>query len=56
MRIYQLIKLTGWTLEQIEDAPTNLCDWLLQIDVVFEEVKREREAKEREQLMGGGRR
>lgn len=55
MRIYQLIKLTGWSLEQIDDAPTNLCDWLLRIDLVFEEVAAERRRHEREQMMGGRR-
>ncbi len=32
LREYQLVKLTGWTLEQIDAAPAELCDWLLAID------------------------
>lgn len=55
MRTYLLIKLTGWTLAQIDDAPAELCDWLLGIDATFEEVHREARAREREQMMGGRR-
>lgn len=55
MRTYQLIKITGWTLEQIDDAPADVLDWLLQIDAAFEDRRAEVRALEREQMLGGGR-
>ena len=30
--LYQLVRLTGWTPDQIDAAPVALCDWLLAID------------------------
>lgn len=32
LQLHRLIKLTGWTFEQIDDQPAALLDWLLAVD------------------------
>jgi hypothetical protein len=38
-RLYELVRITGWTLEQIEATPAVDLDWLVQIDRVHREVE-----------------
>ena len=57
--MYRIVKLTGWTPDQIDQAPAELIDWLLEIDITIEEVRAEvaRDAaaaarEERDRMLG----
>jgi hypothetical protein len=39
LRLYQIIKLTGWTLAEIERTPAVLLDVLLELDNAAEEAR-----------------
>ena len=36
-RDYQLIKLTGWTFQELDEQSAVRCDWLLAIDAKWRE-------------------
>lgn len=35
LRTYRIVRLTGWTVQEIRAAPAGLCDWLIAIDNVM---------------------
>ena len=37
-----LVKLTGWSLAEIDEAPAQTLDWLLKIDQVYSQVEAEK--------------
>lgn len=41
-RDFQLIELTGWTFDELDDAPAARCDWLLQLAAAKAEVLNEK--------------
>lgn len=43
-RTYQLVKITGWTLDEIDAAPAETLDWLLECHRVEVEIEAERRA------------
>jgi hypothetical protein len=40
-RLYMLVKITGWTLDQIGDAPAETLDWFLELHTVEVEIANE---------------
>lgn len=44
-RFYLLVTITGWTAEQIDSTPAEVCDWLIAIHGEVESAKAEAEAK-----------
>jgi hypothetical protein len=55
-RIYLLVKITGWTLAEIDAAPADLCDWLIRLYSIEEAAAVERENARLNSMWGGGRR
>jgi hypothetical protein len=39
VRIYEVVRLTGWTLDQIDEAPAQTLDWLLAIERTHRKVE-----------------
>lgn len=46
------MQITGWTLDQIDAAPSETLDWLLRIDATVTEHRAEVENKKLEQIYG----
>ncbi|MHB8671099.1 MAG: hypothetical protein ACYDAD_11195 [Acidimicrobiales bacterium] len=42
LRDWQLVTLTGWTLDQIDDASVERCDWLLAIEATVKDIQRKK--------------
>lgn len=47
LRDHRLVKLTGWTFDELGDAPAARCDWLLGVEdaVNAAQTNRERRAQ-----------
>lgn len=52
-RLTQTIKLTGWTVEEIDNTPAEVIDWLLAINRTEAEVEAERQRKANEAARNG---
>jgi hypothetical protein len=46
-RLYELIKITGWTQADIDATPAATCDWLIAIDAEVQQAEAEAEQKRR---------
>lgn len=49
-RLYLLVKITGWTVEQIDSTSSDVLDWLLACHGMEVEIENERRAEERKQV------
>lgn len=52
LRLYRIVRATGWTVDQVDAASSDLCDWLIVLHEADLDVAADRQAMSFATVMG----